>query len=323
MKMLTKFIFTGLLGLSASFNALALSCNLNSIGGPLEEFATIDHLRIPAKLPIGSRLWTSQPMSRDVMCWAWFPRLDSGEYVYFYPNPDKVQVAPGIGVGIIYNGQDLGIIQPGQAGQKGWQTNMFRYGPESRAELGTVNYQVYLEKTGEITDARLGADQLSVFQLDGELGLNARGSNYRFTLTGLSNIEVLQCSASVELVTPEGVDFGEIQGWAAGDGKVASKDFSVLIRKDGCSDDFGLDVNFMPKDGVLTDATGLDMGNGATMRIYDNSNPKWINYNRFVSFADMTGKNEVIKSYTASLHATGDAKEGDFKKTVILLVNYL
>ncbi|WP_337263554.1 MULTISPECIES: fimbrial protein [unclassified Serratia (in: enterobacteria)] len=299
--------------LSASFSVRALECHLNSVTGITEESEDIGQLKIPATLEIGSRLWTSQPMSRDVMCWA-YASEPNGEWVYFYPNPDGKQIATGISMGVIYNGVDLGILNSRA------RTDMFRY--PNPPQLGNVRYQVYLQKTGQITPG--GVSQIPVFQLDGVGGINAKpGSNYRFTLTGLDKIQVIQCSASVELTTPEGVDFGEIPSWRAGAGTVASKDFTIIIRKNGCSDNFGLNANFTVKSGSLVDPTGLNMDNGSTLRIYDNSNPKWIKYNQFDSFADMNGKDVVQKSYTASLQATGEGREGDFKKTLILLINYI
>lgn len=308
-----KAIFALLACLSASFSVQALECHLNTSNGITEENEDIGQLKIPATLPIGSRLWTSQPMGRDVMCWG-YSSVPGGEWVYFYPNPDNRQIAAGISMGVIYNGTDLGILNAKA------QTDMFRY--PNQPKLGHVHYQVYLQKTGEIIPG--GASQMSVFQLDGILGINnIPGKNYRFTLTGLDKIQVIQCSASVELTTPEGVDFGEIPSWRAGAGTVASKDFSVIIRKNGCSDNFSLDANFMVKSGSLVDATGLDIGNGSTMRIYDNSHPKWVKYNQFDSFADMNGKDVAEKSYTASLQASAEGQEGDFKKTLILLINYI
>ncbi|WP_421414385.1 fimbrial protein [Serratia plymuthica] len=294
-------------------SAQALECHLNTANGITEENEDIGQLKIPATLPIGSRLWTSQPMSRGVVCWG-YPSVPQGEWVYFYPNPDNKPIAAGISMGVIYNGTDLGILNTRA------QTDMFR--KPNQQQLGYVNYQVYLQKTGEITPG--GASQISVFQLDGVKGINNKpGKNYRFTLTGMDKIQVIQCSASVELTTPEGVDFGNIPSWKASAGTVASKDFTVLIRKNGCSDNFALNANFMVKNGSLVDATGLNMDNGSALRIFDNSNPKWIKYNQFSSFADMNGRDQVQKSYTASLQATGEGQEGDFRKTIILLINYI
>lgn len=45
---------------------------------------------IPADLPIGSRLWISEVMSRDVVCWA--GGSVKGEWGYFYGNPIGNQV---------------------------------------------------------------------------------------------------------------------------------------------------------------------------------------------------------------------------------------
>jgi hypothetical protein len=299
--------------LTIPFSVQALECHLDSANGITEESEDIGQLKIPATLPIGERLWTSQPMSRNVVCWG-YSNVPKGEWVYFYPNPDKKLFAPGISMGVIYNGTDLGLLTTPA------QTDMFR--KPNQKEMGHVSYQVYLQKTGEITQG--GSSQISIFQLDGVKGLNNKpGKNYRFTLTGLDKIQVIQCSASVELTTPEGVNFGEVPSWRPNAGTVASKDFTVLIRKNGCSDKFSLNANFMVKSGSLVDATGLDMDNGSALRIYDNTNPKWIKYNQFDSFADMTNRDQVQKSYTASLQATAEGKEGDFHKTLILLINYI
>lgn len=56
--------------LATPFGAQALECHLNTENGITEESEDIGRLTIPATLPVGSRLWTSKPMSRDVMCWA-------------------------------------------------------------------------------------------------------------------------------------------------------------------------------------------------------------------------------------------------------------
>ncbi|MGP0939630.1 fimbrial protein, partial [Serratia sp. CY74664] len=95
--------------LATPFGAQALECHLNTENGITEESEDIGRLTIPATLPVGSRLWTSKPMSRDVMCWAHASK-PKGEWVYFYPNPDNRQFAAGISMGVIYNGQDLGLI---------------------------------------------------------------------------------------------------------------------------------------------------------------------------------------------------------------------
>lgn len=128
--------------LTMPFSVQALECHLDSANGITEETEDIGQLKIPATLPIGERLWTSQPMSRNVVCWG-YPNVPQGEWVYFYPNPDKKMFAPGISMGVIYNGTDLGLITTAT------QTDMFR--KPNQKELGHVNYQVYLQKTGDIT----------------------------------------------------------------------------------------------------------------------------------------------------------------------------
>lgn len=322
-----KFILFLLVSIGASFSAQALECHLNNASGPTQDYQPIGPLKIPATLPVGSRLWTSPPVSINAFCWG-YPNMPNGEYVYFYPSIfiNQPRMPSGIGIGLIFQGVDLGVVLM----EHGAKTDDYVYvgATDPRNKAYQFNFQVYLKKTGDIAVGPVDIDSIVAFQLDGELGINILiGNNYQYILTGLSQIEIIPCSASVEINPPSGVDFGEVQGWSAGDGKITEKSFNIVATKNAsCDSGFLLNANFELKvDGKssLVDATGINIGNGATLRIKDNTNPKDIKFNQVDSFADMTNQSVISKNYTASLWANGDAVEGPFSTTLILHVNYL
>lgn len=322
-----KFTLFLVVSLGASFAAQALECHLGNSKGTTEQRETIGPVKIPATVPIGTRLWTSPTITIMAYCWS-YPSEPKGEFVYFYPSIyiDQPRLPPGISIGLIQDGVDLGVVK----GQLEANSNNYAYLGEDNTQNKPLpfTFQVYLRKTGDIAIGPIGIDEIAAFQLDGVGGINAkRGANYQYILTGLSNIEIIPCAASIEINPPAGVDFGEIRAWSAGDGKVAEKEFSIVATKNGsCDSGFKLNANFELKaDGhsSLADETGINIGNGATLRITDNTNPKSIKFNKIDSFTDMTTQSVVNKNYTASLWANGEGVEGPFNTTLILRVNYL
>lgn len=320
-----KIIIFLLMNFGASFSTQALECHLGNASGPTLDSQPIGQLKIPANTPIGTRLWTSPTMVINAYCWS-YPNVPDGEYVYFYPSAaiDQPRLPAGIGIGLIYDGNDLGLLDSAREQTKNY-VYMGRDNPQNKALPYT--FQVYLQKTGDIAIGPIGITEIAAFQLDGIWGINVvKGANYQYILTGLDLVEIIPCAATIEVNPPVGVDFGEIPGWSAGDGKVAEKEFNIVATKNGtCDNGFKLNANFELKtDGhsSLADATGINIGNGATLRITDNTNPKAIKFNQIDSFTDMTSQNVVNKNYTASLWANGDAVEGPFSTTLILHVNY-
>lgn len=180
-----------------AFNAAALECHKDTTSGTVFDYENIGSMKIPSTLPVGSRLWTSKTYSRNLACWAYKNVKPKGEYSFFYPNPYGAVVGAGIGIGIIYNGQDLGVVTGGGTVSSRVPTGVFVYPgpsgrlPPSNPTMLPVTVQVYLEKIGDMSNISYGVDSLSVFQVDGELGINnTPGGNYQFTLSGLKNIDV-------------------------------------------------------------------------------------------------------------------------------------
>nr|UKE83038.1 hypothetical protein KXZ65_17470 [Pectobacterium sp. PL152] len=135
-----------------AFNASALECRLGTVTGPVNDYEDIGTLKIPATLPIGSRLWTSKPYTRSLACWAYQSVRPQGEMSYFYPNPEGKVISPGVGIGIIYNGQDLGVITNGGTTASRVSTGQWiaagpsGSSPPSNPTMLNVTVQLYLEK---------------------------------------------------------------------------------------------------------------------------------------------------------------------------------
>lgn len=328
----------GLLLLSTfSFQANALECRLGTITGQVNDYENVGTLKIPATLPIGSRLWTSQSYTRNLACWAYQSVKPQGEMSYFYPNPDGKVIGEGIGIGIIYNGQDLGIITNGGTSASRVSTGSWiNPGPNgtnapTNPTMLNVTVQLYLEKTGNITNSTAGVDGLKVFQIDGEGGINNKpDSNYGLTLSGLHGIEVMQCSANITVSPDSYVDFGTVRSWNdANAGVVAQSVFRINASTDGgedCGKGFNLNVNFdaAAQGNTLVSIDGMDMGNGSTLKIEDQLTASNVTFNQFIPFiSQLTAANGVVeRAYTARLYASGPAVIGDTEKNIILRFNY-
>ncbi|KHN53947.1 hypothetical protein [Pectobacterium fontis] len=325
-----------LFGLTA-FNASALECRLGNVTGAVADYEDIGTLKIPATLPVGSRLWTSKSYTRNLACWAYQSVRPEGELAYFYPNPEGKVISQGVGIGIIYNGQDLGVITNG--GTTASRVSTGRWiapGPGGSAPpaiptMLNVTVQLYLEKTGNITDTSSGVDSLKVFQIDGEGGINNKpDSNYGLTLSGLHGIEIMQCSANINVSPDSYVDFGTVRAWTGSEANpLAQKEFYINVSTDGgedCGEGFNLDINFdaSSRGNSLVGIDGMNMGNGATLKIEDTLSGNNVVFNQFIELVNgLTASSGVIeRSYTARLYAAGPAVTGDTEKNIILRFNY-
>ncbi|MBH3319510.1 fimbrial protein [Serratia ureilytica] len=299
--------------LAGGRGALAMECHLDSENGITEESENIGALTVPVDLPLGSRLWTSKIMTRSVVCWA--EGSTEGEWVYFYGNPVGDVVRPGIGMGLIYNDADLGIVK---AGSK-VQTDMWRL--NNKPEKGQVKYQIYLEKTGEIKEG--GNDRVAVFQLDGVGGINGgQGTNYRYILQGMAGIKVSSCSVTINV--PREIDFGVISSFTAS-GLIATKPLSVTaVKNQACDADSKLAVALIfssPGGGLVESNTALDLGNGTYFSIKDQE--RKIAFETPVKFWDnvQSGSQQTV-TYQTELRAREVLKMGVAAKSIVLYANY-
>ncbi|MBS4431028.1 hypothetical protein E2566_04520 [Pectobacterium punjabense] len=331
-------VFCAALCLSlTAFNASALECRLGTVTGPVADYEDIGTLKIPATLPIGSRLWTSKSYTRSLACWAYYSVRPQGEMSYFYPNPEGKIIGQGIGIGIIYNGQDLGVITNGGSTSSRVPTGQWVIAgpsgssPPASPTMLNVTVQLYLEKTGNITDTTAGADSLRVFQIDGEGGINNKpDSNYGLSLSGLHGIDIMQCAATINVSPDSYVDFGTVRAWSGTEaGPLAQSEFNIDVSTDGgedCGKGFDLDINFdaTSRGNSLVGIDGMNMGNGATLKIEDMRSGNNVTFNQFISLVEgLTAASGVVeRRYKAQLYAAGPATVGDTEKNIILRFNY-
>ncbi|HEI9795678.1 fimbrial protein [Serratia ureilytica] len=291
----------------------ALECHLDTEGGITEETENIGILTVPVDLPIGSRLWTSKAMSRGVVCWA--GNNVKGEWVHLYGNPVGDVVRPGIGMGLIYNGADLGIVQPGDK----VQTDMYR--KKKKPEKGIVNFQIYLEKTGDIASG--GDDAVAVFQLDGKGGINSTpGKNYRYILQGLGAIQISTCSVSID--APRELDFGTVSS-TGGAGVIATKTLTVTaVKSDACSanDQLAVDLVFSsPMGGLVENNSAMDMDNGSYFSL-SNAGGRVIFDTPVLFWQNIQSGDSHQVSYQAELSAQRPLQMGNASKSIVVYVNY-
>ncbi|WP_409310581.1 hypothetical protein [Pectobacterium sp. B1J-3] len=333
----TLYFATLVLLVLTAFGANALECRLGSVTGPVLDYEEVGTLKIPATLPIGSRLWTSKNYTRSLACWAYQSVRPQGEMSYFYPNPEGRVISQGVGIGIIYNGLDLGIITNGGTTASRVSTGQWispgpsGSAPPSVPTILNITVQLYLEKTGEITDTTVGVDALKVFQIDGEGGINDRPSaNYGLSLSGLHGIEVMQCAANIKVSPDSYIDFRTVKAWEGPEaGLLAQEAFRIDVSTDGgedCGRGFDLDINFdaSARGNTLVGTEGMDMGNGSTLKIEDTRSGNHVVFNQFINFIDgLTASSGIVeRHYIAQLYASGPAVVGDTEKNIILRFNY-
>lgn len=194
-----------------------------------------------------------------------------------------------------------------------------------------VTVQLYLEKTGNITDTTAGVDSLRVFQIDGEGGINNKpDSNYGLSLSGLHGIDIMQCAAKINVSPDSYVDFGTVRAWSGAEASaLAQTEFYINVSTDGgedCGKGFDLDINFdaSSRGNSLVGIDGMNMGNGSTLKIEDIRSGNNVVFNQFIGLVDgLTASSGVIeRRYTARLYASGPAVIGDTEKNIILRFNY-
>ncbi|WP_058910668.1 fimbrial protein [Entomohabitans teleogrylli] len=310
-------IFMALMFCAALTPAQALECHQGSATGTTSEKVNIGNVKIPRDVPDGTIVWRSEVQTNTFVCWSTTTKYEEYVYIYTYPRVDTSAVMPpGIKFGIIYNGIDLGTESTKT------QTDLFFEKKEStkNKKQMTMSYQVYIQKTGPLNNEIVfNTDEVAVFQLDGANDINNKeGKNYRYTLTGLSNLMALACSASIPEVTE--VDFGELKPWDSVGQELVRRDFSIPVSRN-CDAPFALDAIFTPT-GNLQGSNGADLGNGAVLKLYDSGFNEFIDFNKKRDFADLTVDRNVTRKFQAVLFSNGQATPGAFETDIIFIVNY-
>ncbi|WP_177461064.1 pilus assembly protein [Klebsiella grimontii] len=171
---------------------------------------------------------------------------------------------------------------------------------------------------------------INVLQFDGEGGANllSNAKNLRYYISGLDNIHILTCTASVKLY-PENqtVDFGAIYNYEK-NMPVLKKNFSLSTIRDqtaGCTERFDITTSFYINEN-LYDSTHLDIGNGLLLNIVDDTANTDVLFNQYMPFTTyIPGEpSTVTHNYTAELtkKPSESVADGPFSKDVIIKINY-
>ncbi|EPB6916757.1 fimbrial protein [Pseudomonas aeruginosa] len=192
----------------------ALICT--STGGGVQDSTTVETtVAISNSMPKGTVLWRQNKQTATTDCWVDINGA-SGEYVYFYVNPNKVDLGPDLEVGVTYQGQDYlySSLPDGRLNTNMWVNGCGpvpdRCGREK--ERKTFEFSIFLAKKSPAGGPKEG--ELSsiknyiAFQFDGEWGVRP-GMSYNFTVKGLDSLRYIPCSSKLTVI-PSTVDFGRI-----------------------------------------------------------------------------------------------------------------
>lgn len=306
--------------------AWALRCLTNSGATSLTE-PVGGVASYPTDAPDGYVIWVSPPRTTSGYCYKDLgddKSLSVIDNIYFYANPNRMDPAAwGLQIGIRYKGVDYfdRTSAPGGGVPTGFSVEPckrsdFVAGRCKRMQI-SIDYQIVIRKKGNWIQPP--NDIYTVFQFDGEGGLNAFGTSFQYRLSGLRNLKPTPCFVDV-LVTPEPgiVNFGQVQ--AVGNGflpAVPRKRFSlsltkkcnVAVRVDGY-----FETSYPVRNGLLVPSSDSNFGIGI-----EDSTGKAVPFNEQFTLAQFPS-NVMNQSVLmdAVLKSFGPPKIGRFDATATI-----
>lgn len=156
---------------------------------------------LPTSTPPGTILWQSSKTLRVVCRRDPIYSLDENIFLYTDPAIAKSRLN-GVEFGIEYKGTQYWNVDRIDTG--------LNFSPAAGQMTYAISFKVILRTTQSFVAGPIsGTDSFDVFMVDGVGGLNPGSSNFRYAVSGLSNIRFVSCSATAS-VTPATVDFGSI-----------------------------------------------------------------------------------------------------------------
>ncbi|MFS9381066.1 hypothetical protein QNN88_10255 [Citrobacter sp. ANG330] len=181
--------------LSALFfchSAYALSCYYDGKTSNITDEVTLDNIVYLSGTADGEVIWRSPTYSRNITCTT---SITEDVYVYPFPKRKEQNLPTGVKMGVILNGTDLGVFD--SSGDVNSDRVDTHWNISKGKETKPLTIQAYLVKDGDI-DTTGVSDKLSLFQLDGEGGLNNQAnSNYNFLISGWGNIGSVDCTSTL------------------------------------------------------------------------------------------------------------------------------
>ncbi|WP_041866645.1 hypothetical protein [Sodalis glossinidius] len=178
----------------AMSNAHALICYVGEDTSATAESVTLSTIAYLKGTANGDRIWESQTYNRTVTCKSELrdSKTEENLYVYPYPRRGTQQLPEGVKLGLIFDGDDLGIFNADG------DVYASRVATKHIIEKGQtkslqISFKVYLVKEGEISTQ--GMSDLTLFQLDGVNSL--KDKNYAFSINGWDNIGSVSCDTAI------------------------------------------------------------------------------------------------------------------------------
>lgn len=245
------------LGLAAFLmaqQAAAMQCRSgNSTGSSSPTGSVIQEINIGQAIVLaasdfvkGNLIWRSQDITSTFTCWDTDKR-PQGENAFIYWNPGNSfgVLDKSLEVGVSINGRDYDAINLKQSSSLPTGPDL---GPGTKAgnnkskadpQAVIARYSVYIKATGVKPPAGNFPllPRASLFQIDGELGLNAtKDSNFNAYIQGLEKIRVVQCNPQISVQANNGasIDFGVLNTNSAKSGTVAKQvPFDIIASLSG------------------------------------------------------------------------------------------
>jgi hypothetical protein len=338
-----------LLGLLlVSGRALALDCYLNGPGGPVDFTGQVDPFAVPATAKPGDIIWESSDYNITVYCDNNTAARQENENIFAWINPYPSSTDPYYQLGVTFNGQHFDAA----GGLYGLDTHqcvdnqfladdpvLVQENPDklcsgNAAEVHTsrtfsVRFRLYVKLNSLPPPGyRSALNTYALVQFDGKGGINrlADARNLKYRLSGLNNITVLDCGATLA-VHPESqvVDFGTFSAveLAAAPRERAFSVTATKTQDHTCSTGFRLAAEFYTDQPLLAGNTALDLQNGLMLKILEAKTPQV--FNRYFLFGDFsTGSLSVEKAFAAQVLPIPGRPviPGPWEATTVFKINY-
>lgn len=253
-----QLLFIGVLFFLSIPDSYALKCQ-KSASALINDTTTItDTTAIPNSLPAGTILWRQPTQTISVECWVDFQGNPS-ENIYFYMNPNRVDLGKDIEIGVTYQGKDY--LYSSLTGGKldiGWTVAGCPKGDTCgwQKESKAMTYSLFFVKKSPAGDNKEGPitslANYRAFQFDGVGGVRP-GESYNVTVNGLNKFRYLPCESSIN-IQPSVINFGAIRTSGAKVGATIKEVPFTITEQRTCNAAYGLGGYLEPLTATLNTA---------------------------------------------------------------------
>ncbi|SEA03305.1 fimbrial protein [Variovorax sp. YR216] len=326
-----------LIGLGSS-SAWALTCQTSS--GATQFTEPIGNVSVPDTVPDGTIIWISPTRTTSGTCKKSASdsvNLATVDHIYFYSlqgSPRAIYPGDpstwGIDISIRYNGAEYPLSEISGVAGNGLFTG-FTLPPCSLADYNrgvcfinvSITYQIVIRKHGLSPFVHPTQDLFSLFQFDGQLGINSTQASYQYILSGMSNIVGTACTVDVK-VTPEPgvVDFGEVQAVPGGfSPSRPTKPFNLALDK-SCSTSIKVSGYFETSNAVQNNLLLPAADSNFGISIQNQNGVQVPIREPFLLGTFSPTQTQMDVPMTASLVPLGTPKIGPFSATATILILY-